>query len=383
MPNPENPQPPKELIVTPTTLAPSLPSAKRRDRVEKNRLVAGLLVGALTLVLAACGGAPEAAPAPTSTSTVAGDGVANGVPGLADGTPIRVIEDVDHEPVTVPADPQRVVTLSEPTLDGSLALGVTPVGSVNGRGQSTMPNYLLDLADGIPTVGSVAQFNFEAIANLKPDLILTYASGGNNPESVAILEQIAPVYFVGYAGADWKTTFANVANALNKVDEGTAILDEFDAYADGVKTKLYDAGFEDKTFSIVRWQGSNASLILKELPPGMALEAIGLRRPPAQDKEGRGHSEPISLENLVDADADYMFFGTLGGSSVNNPEAGGTADITGAEKAYEEAQAVPGFRDLTAYKDGHVILVDGSLWTSTGGPILMRRIIEFVEKELL
>jgi iron complex transport system substrate-binding protein len=200
---------------------------------------------------------------------------------------------------------------------------------------------------------------------------------------VAILEQIAPVYFVGYAGADWKTTFANVANALNKVDEGTAILDEFDAYADGVKTKLYDAGFEDKTFSIVRWQGSNASLILKELPPGMALEAIGLKRPPAQDKEGRGHSEPISLENLADADADYMFFGTLGGSSVNNPEAGGTADITGAEKAYEEAQAVPGFRDLTAYKDGHVILVDGSLWTSTGGPILMRRIIEFVEKELL
>ncbi|HMS37490.1 MAG TPA: ABC transporter substrate-binding protein, partial [Arachnia sp.] len=170
--------------MTPTTLAPSLPSAKRRDRVEKNRLVAGLLAGALTLVLAACGGAPEAAPAPTSTSTVAGDGVANGVPGLADGTPIRVIEDVDHEPVTVPADPQRVVTLSEPTLDGSLALGVTPVGSVNGRGQSTMPNYLLDLADGIPTVGSVAQFNFEAIANLKPDLILTYASGGNNPESV-------------------------------------------------------------------------------------------------------------------------------------------------------------------------------------------------------
>jgi iron complex transport system substrate-binding protein len=160
-------------------------------------------------------------------------------------------------------------------------------------------------------------------------------------------------------------------------------LGQFDAHADGVKRKLRAAGYEDKTFSIVRWQGSNASLILKELPPGMALETIGLRRAPAQDKEGRGHSEPISLENLADADADYMFFGTLGGSSVNNPDAGGSADTTGAEKAYEEAQGVPGFRDLTAYKDGHVVLVDGSLWTSTGGPILMRRIIEFVEKELL
>ncbi len=347
-----------------------------------------LTCAALALALAACGGAPISPPGePASASPTgpaeAGDAVASGVPGLADGTPVRVIEDVNHEHITVPAGPQRVVTLSEPTLDGALALGVTPVGSVNGRGQSTMPNYLLDLAHGIPAVGTVAQFNFEAIANLKPDLILTYASGGNNPESVAILKQIAPVYFVGYAGADWKTTFANVANALNKADEGAALLEEFDAHADGVKRKLRAAGYEDKTFSIVRWQGSNASLILKELPPGMALETIGLRRPPAQDKEGRGHSEPISLENLADADADYMFFGTLGGSSVNNPDAGGSADTTGAEKAYEEAQGVPGFRDLTAYKDGHVVLVDGSLWTSTGGPILMRRIIEFVEKELL
>ncbi len=334
------------------------------------------------MVVTACGSTPPAEPEQPTTPAATGD-VAQGIPGLADGTPIRVIEDVKHDEVTVPAEPQRVVTLSEPTLDGALALGVMPVGSVNGRGQSTMPNYLLDMADGIPTVGSVAQFNFEAIAQLKPDLILTYASGGNNPEAVQILEQIAPVYFVGYAGADWRTTFTNVANALNKADQAEDVLADFDTYAEDLKTRLYEAGFEDKTFSIVRWQGSNASLILKDLPPGMALETIGLKRPPAQDREGRGHSEPISLENLADADADYMFFGTLGGSSVNNPVAGGTADVTGAEAAYAEAQEVPGFRELTAYRDGHVILVDGSLWTSTGGPILMRRIIEFVEKELL
>ena len=361
----------------------------RRGRAEQRRPRSVALAALGLLVLVGCGAAPASPSSPESPSTppsgspAPGEGVAQGLPGLADGTPIRVIEDVNHEPVTVPVSPQRVVTLSEPTLDGALALGVKPIGSVNGRGQSTMPHYLIDLAEGIPAVGSVAQFNFEAIAALKPDLILTYASGGNNPESVAIMQQIAPVYFVGYAGAEWKTTFRNVANALNRADEAEQILGEFDGYAADVKQRLYAAGFEDRTFSIVRWQGSNASLILKELPPGMALEAIGLKRPPAQDKEGRGHSEPISLENLADADADYMFFGTLGGSSVDNPTAGGSADISGAEKAYEEAQGVPGFRDLKAYRDGHVILVDGSLWTSTGGPILMRRIIEFVEQELL
>lgn len=377
--------------VVPVTLEGMARSVRDEACRASERSIRSLLAALAALgvlLLAGCAAAPMApSPATESLSTPAvdgpGDGVAQGVPGLADGTPIRVIEDVNHEPVTVPADPQRVVTLSEPTLDGALALGVKPIGSVNGRGQTTMPNYLIDLADGTPAVGTVAQFNFEAIAALKPDLILTYASGGNNPESVAILQQIAPVYFVGYAGAEWKTTFRNVANALNKVDEAEQLLTEFDGYAGDVRQRLYAAGFENRTFSIVRWQGSNASLILKELPPGMALEAIGLKRPPAQDKEGRGHSEPISLENLADADADYMFFGTLGGSSVSNPTAGGKADISGAEKAYEEAQGVPGFRELTAYRNGNVILVDGSLWTSTGGPILMRRIIEFVEQELL
>lgn len=350
-----------------------------------------IAAGAIALfMLTACGTNTSDAPDSTSGDTasaygvaIGGEGTAQGIPGLEDGTPFRVIEDVNHEAVAVPVDPQRVVTLSEPTLDGALALGVVPVGSVNGRGQSTMPHYLLDYAEGIPSVGSVAQFNFEAIAALKPDLILTYASGGNNPETVAIMEQIAPVYFVGYAGAEWKTTFSNVANALNKVDEGDKVLADFDAYAADIHDRLYAEGYGDKTFSIVRWQGSNASLILKDLPPGMALEAVGLQRPPAQDKEWRGHSEPISLENLEDADADYMFFGTLGGSSVDNPVAGGTADITGAEQALIEAEGIPGFRELDAYKNGNIILVDGSMWTSTGGPILMTRIVEFIEETLL
>lgn len=357
-------------------------SGKAMSRGRRLRAIA-LGVFAILLASGCAGGSGAGDGAPSNLPAVGEEGVATGLPGLEDGTPIRVIEDVNYEAVAVPVEPKRVVTLSEPTLDGALTLGIEPVGSVNGRGQTTMPNYLIDRAEGIPAVGTVAQFNFEAIAALKPDLILTYASGGNNPESVAILEQIAPVYFVGYAGAEWKTTFRNTANALNREEQAEEVLEEFDAYAGDVKDRLYAAGFEGKTFSIVRWQGSNASLILKDLPPGMALEAVGLQRPPAQDRDGRGHSEPISLENLSDADADYMFFGTLGGSSVNNPVAGGTADISGAEFAYGEAQGVPGFTDLKAYRDGNVILVDGSLWTSTGGPLLMTGIVEFIEEALL
>src|SRR5690606_1680350 len=107
---------------------------------------------AVALALAGCsadpgatGAGPGAGEGPVAYGVpIGGEGVAAGIPGLADGTPFRVIEDVDHEAVAVPVDPQRVVTLSEPTLDGAIRLGVVPVGSVNGRGQTTLPNYLVE-----------------------------------------------------------------------------------------------------------------------------------------------------------------------------------------------------------------------------------------------
>ncbi len=281
----------------------------------------------------------------------------------------------------LPVHPERVVTLSEPTLDGALALGVTPIGTTSGRGQSGVPGYLADRAGDIPILGGVAQPNYEAIGKAAPDLILVDGTSiNNNPEAIEVLRQIAPTFYAGYAGGDWRVTFGYVASALNLEDDGAAVVAAYDAHAADVAAGL--VAYQDDTFSIVRWQGGSASVILTELPPGMALADLGLRRPAAQDRKGRGHSEPVSSENLADIDADYMFFGTLGGASVGNPDAGGAADLAGAQDALSDAVATPGFTDLTAYRDGHVILVDGSLWTSTGGPLLMSRIVDAVHEAL-
>jgi len=46
----------------------------------------------------------------------------------------REVVDAFGETVTIPANPQRIVVLSEIDLDIALALGVEPVGAVNGRG---------------------------------------------------------------------------------------------------------------------------------------------------------------------------------------------------------------------------------------------------------
>ena len=55
----------------------------------------------------------------------------------------------------------------------------------------------------------------------------------------------------------------------------------------------------------------------------------------------------------------------------------------GAREALRQAVAVPGFTQLNVYQQQHVFLVDGSLWTSTGGPILMDALITDVHDTLI
>lgn len=109
---------------------------------------------AASLVLSACGGTENTGSGPATEG------------------PTRVVVDAEGTEVTVPEHPERVVVLSEPTMDGTLALGVTPIGAVTGRGQQTVPNYLADVASDLPILGGIAQPNFEAIGAAKPDLIL-------------------------------------------------------------------------------------------------------------------------------------------------------------------------------------------------------------------
>lgn len=327
------------------------------------RLRLAVVLAAAALALAGCASTP---------STQQSDGAT------------RTVENIDGTKVQVPEHPERIVTLSEPTTDGVLALGLTPIGIVSGRGQSTVSNYLKDKAGNIPLLGGIAQPNYEEIGKAHPDLILVDGTSiNNNADAIATLQHIAPVVYTGYAGGDWRKNFQLVADAVNEQAQGEQVLADYDNHVTTVAAQLKDAGYDQETFSIVRWQGTSAALILLDLPPGQALTDLGLKRPDNQNVRGRGHAEPVSLENLATIDADYMFFGTLGGSSVDNPNAGGSADSSAAQQAIDQAAQTPGFTSLTAYKDGHVIPVDGSKWTSTGGPILMNSIVDDVQKALL
>lgn len=324
-----------------------------------------VLLAAAALALVGCG--DSSAGAATSSA-----------PDKAAAT--RTVKNVDGTSAQVPAHPERVVTLSEPTLDATLALGVQPVGSIAGRGQEGVPGYLKSKAGDVPIVGSVAQLDYEKIAKVRPDLILVDGTSGVNPSNLKTLRKIAPTVDTGKAGGDWHDNLALVADALGKAKAGKKVVADYDAKVASAKKKL--ARYSDDTFSVVRWQGGSFSMILKELPAGMALDDLGLERPASQDRRGPGHSVPVSSENLPEIDADYIFFATLGGASQGNPDVEGDSGVAGAEKALKDAQKVPGWSNLSAVKADHVEPVDGSVWASTGGPILMTHLIDSVVKTL-
>jgi iron complex transport system substrate-binding protein len=329
-------------------------------RPRLRNLLLALLAGAAVLALPACG-----------SSDAGGD---DGVGGT------RTITDAKGTKVEVPAQPQRVVTLSEPTLDGALALGLRPVATTSGRGQGGVSSYLVHQAKGVPSVGVLGQPNIEHVAALEPDLILVDGTAVQDGSVIDKLRHLAPTVYVSKTGEDWRTAFAATAAALNREKEGAHVLHEFDARVAEVRRSLGDN--RGARVSVVRWGGIGLpSVLMNELAVGRVLKDLGLTRPPSQDRDGPGHSVPISLENLPDIDGDWMFLGALGTGAVGGV-ADAPADLQAAREAIENARDTPGFTRLKAVREDHVVPVDGSAWTSAGGPIAERQVVDDVAQAL-
>ncbi len=278
----------------------------------------------------------------------------------------RSVSDAAGAAVCVPENPERVVALMESDLDALLALGVQPVGTTNGRGQPTPPRYLADQLGDIEIVGNFYQPNLEMVLALQPDLILM---GGFTDETVlAQLREIAPTVNTFMLGETWKSHFLRVGEIMNMQAEAGAFLAAYDERVETLKTALGDhVGAE---VSIVRWNPDGPGIMLRDAFSSRVLADVGLVRPANQQGEGVGHTPPLSLEDLGQIDADWVFIGTLAaeGDAVN---------------VMQEAIESPLFQQLGAVQNEHLVFMDGSLWTSIGGPLAAMQVLDDVEAALL
>ncbi len=287
---------------------------------------------------------------------------------IRDRSDTRQVTDATGRKVQVPAAPQKVVALSEPTLDASLALGIEPIGTTAGRGQSGVSSYLADKAGKAEVVATVAEADMEKLAALQPDLILLDETTAVKGE-VAKLQAIAPTVVTAKLNEDWTNAFTATADALNKKARATELLDGFEADVASTTKRLgSNAG---AVVSVIRWQNGAPSVVGRGVGHvGATLTALGLDRPKDQQGTGTGHSEPVSLEKLSTIDGDWLFFGALGDKAVG-------------EQAYEEAREVPNFGRLKAEQQGQVVVIDGSAWNSAGGPLAARVVLDDVTKALV
>lgn len=349
-----------------STRAPGDPRRARMQRRRRRTALGTALLLSLSLaVLSACGA-----------------GNANG---RSTEGEVRNVTDARSRSVEIPADPVRIVTLSEPTLDAALGLGITPVGTAAGRGQSDrVANYLPPSAARIPVVGPLTTPDLEAIHDLEPDLILTDGTAINDDVLIGKLQEIAPTLWVGASGnTDWKSSLRVIADALNKDPEAEEFIADFDAQAADVQARLGDnAGAQ---VSIVRWGLASGAFLPNGTFPGQIVRSVGLTRPPGQDIEGSGHSEQVSLENIGLLDGDWMFFCTLGGAAgpATSQDGGGdTGAGASAETLRHAADLAPGFTDLAVYKAGRVVPVDGTAWGSAGGPLAAMAVLSDISNTL-
>ncbi|MFB6598118.1 ABC transporter substrate-binding protein [Streptomyces diastaticus] len=307
--------------------------------------------GALTLVLllTACGSGEDTA--------------ASG----KDGGATRTVRTAMGE-VEVPAEPKRVVVLDTGELDSVLTLGVTPVGAVRSDAARGFASYLPeDEVAGIENVGVIAQPNLEAVAALKPDLILT--SKVRDEARYAQLSKIAATVMSENTGHPWKENFRLHAEALGKQKEADRAIAAYEKRAAEVTEAAGGPAKARKTeVNVVRFvEGADIRIYGRKNYIGTILADVGLGRPAVTDKAADGFSYDVSPEKIDLADADVLFTATYG-----DPEKAKETETT--ESAL--------WRSLTAVKSGAVHRVEDELWLQGIGYTAAQQILDELEEAL-
>ncbi|MWA10817.1 ABC transporter substrate-binding protein [Streptomyces sp. BA2] len=238
------------------------------------------------------------------------------------------------------AQPKRVVVLDVGELDNVVSLGIKPVGYAPTEGDDGVPGYLKKDAGSPKDVGTINALNLEAIANLKPDLIL-----GSELRAAKLypqLSKIAPTVFSIRPGFTWKENYLLNAAALDKTAKAKT---ELAAYEEKARSLGRDLGDDKPTITMLRYMPDRVRLYAKASFIGTILADTGLPRP--KNQQVNDLATEISTEKIDEADADWIFTGVYG-----------DAKKTGRS----EAEKNPLWKKLDAVKDGQAKNVPDETW---------------------
>ncbi len=261
--------------------------------------VAGALV--LTGLLAACSTGPTGSAAssgPTATSPVSSAATKES-PAPAD-FPVTIKNAFGT--TTIPERPERVATVSWVNDDVAIALGVVPVGmpAIEWGGNKNRSTPWKDAAltklgagpgsDAYPAQYSETDgINYDAIAQLTPDVILA-AYSGLDKQSYDKLSKIAPVVAYPHQpyGTSWQTSTRMIGKALGKTEQAEKLIQHTNQLIK--KAAQQHPALAGKTFVYGNLEAAGASQLNVYTAldnRAKLLTALGLRLAPVVKKHSR------------------------------------------------------------------------------------------------
>ncbi|MGH3778893.1 MAG: ABC transporter substrate-binding protein [Pseudonocardiaceae bacterium] len=277
-----------------------------------------------------------------------GSGADPGSPGTGEaGTAARVVQHAMGS-TEITGTPTRVVVLDTGELDSVLALGITPVGAVRTDATAGLQSYLADRVQDVTMVGSNNEPDLEAIAALRPDLILS--SKLRHEALYDTFSGIAPTVFAEKVGVTWKENFLLAGDALGKREEAQRILADYEQKAKQVGQQFGDPG--TRSVSMVRFYPTTIRLYGEGSFIGTILRDAGFARPQSQQVDKT--FVEVSAEQVAQADGDVLFYSAYG--------------ATGKD-AQDKVTANPLWERLGAVSGGRAHEVSDDLWYLGIGPI--------------
>lgn len=269
-----------------------------------------------TWFLAACGQGEQEVQPDQTTEEDAGETQANEGDNQESPPETRTLTDGMGHTVEVPVNPQRII--ASYLEDHLITLGVTPVAQWSVNDGKSVQDYLQEYLQGVPTIPY--DLPFEAVQSFNPDLIIIDSASLVEGGKYEQYNQIAPTYVIGTdVNTDWREELKKVGEVLGKEEEVQKALESYEAKVAEAKA-LIEEKVGNPSVAAVWLVGGQFFIVHEKHSSGAVLYGdLGLKVP-ALVKEISASSEnnwnPVSLEKLVELDADYLFLINSDGSDA-------------------------------------------------------------------
>lgn len=274
--------------------------------------------------------------------------------GTDDNKPETITYQSETGPVEVPANPKRIVTLTN--APNVIALD----GNIVGVDKWTNMNPLFK--EKLKGVEVVSPDSLEKIIELEPDLII----GSPSTKSLDKLKEIAPTVVFTWGKLDYLSQQIEIGKLLNKEEEAKEWVEDFKKRAQTVGKDIKAKIGEDATISVFETDAKSIYVFGNDWARGTELlyQEMGLNMPEKVKKVAleKGY-HTLSLEVLPEFAGDYIVLS-------KNPE---------GDNSFLETDT---WNNIPAVKSGRVIELNTKAITYSD-PITLEYLLDIFKKEFL